>query len=95
MRKEEIKLYIITQENCPKCDYVKKLLTENPIVEVEFIDHKSYPAKIIKQQNIKFTPTIIVMDKNGNILTKIEKGMTIQNITNILEKELGIDITGS
>ena len=89
-----IQIEIVTKENCPKCDYIKGLFARNVVmVNYNFINYKLIPPDVIKKHNITVTPTILVRNKNsGEILLKIDKGMTMENIRKVIKQETGIEI---
>lgn len=88
-----MRIEIITQANCPKCDHLKRILTYPTVrmKDIQFNDIAQYPKSLLDDYLIIRTPTIMVWNDEG-ALEIIEKGMTLKNISKRIKAHTGIEI---
>jgi len=86
-------LYIFSKTNCGPCILVKKYLKvindqrAEQIQELLLDDGEDENIATAKKYGINATPTLIVVDENGEKLEHYEGGVPItQNIVKLLEK---------
>ena len=88
-----MRIEIITQNNCPKCLYIKRELL-SPTIDrtyITFKDWSAYTQSFLEAYDITHTPTIIMWDDNAKV-DIIEKGMTIKNIAERIKAHTGVEI---
>jgi len=77
-----MKIELITQENCPKCEWFKEYVI--PALEIKGFKVKevnalNYSPNYYSKHNIEHTPTLQIWNDDGKLLI-MDKGLTLKNV---------------
>ena len=83
-----MRIELITQENCPKCDWFKEYILPALRLkgyEVKEFKVNDYDLNFLINFNIEYTPTLLIWNDKKELLI-LDKGLTLKNVENKIKE---------
>lgn len=77
-----MRIELITQENCPKCEWFKEYVFPALKLKGYYIENRGieeYDLNFLKNHDIKNTPTLLIFNHKNELLI-LNKGLTLKNV---------------
>jgi len=93
-RRSKVKIELIVQKNCPKCDWFKEFVL--PALElkgfkIETVDASKYTLDYYIAMDIEHTPALQIWNHRGECLA-IDKGLTLKNVEQTIREFCEISV---
>lgn len=77
-----MKIELITQENCPKCEWFKEFIVPSLQLKgfkIKEVNAANYTLDYFISHGIEHTPTLQIWNDDGELLI-LDKGLTLKNM---------------